>query len=228
VLEEIYLESNIIAGMPKEDFNIEGLVNTIREFSGVELDAKKCADTDDETIKELVYKKLHFEYENKMSQLEDARRNEIERIIYLQVLDETWREHLYQMDLLKTGIGLRGYNQKDPLVEYKKESFGLFGDLVKRIKRESMRTLFMVRFKFEAPSDEEAALAKMKEKMQSDAFLDASFVHQGSATSGSDSIMPDEKKIPRNALCPCGSGKKFKQCCGKSGPKKGLLASTKE
>jgi len=228
VLEDVYLECNIIAGMPKEDFNIEGLINEVREFSGVELEAKKCAEADDEAIKELVYKKLHFEYENKMSQLEDERRNEIERIIYLQVLDEAWREHLYQMDVLKTGIGLRGYNQKDPLVEYKKESFGLFGDLVKRIKRESTRTLFMVKFKFEAPSEEKAAIARMKEQMQADAFSDASFMHQGSATSGSDSMMPEEKKIPRNALCPCGSGKKYKQCCGKSGPKKGILAATGE
>ena len=226
VLEDIYLECNILAGMPKEDFNTEGLVQEVKELFNVALEEGKLAEMDEEALKEYVHKKLHFEYENKMSQLENARRDEIERIIYLQVLDEAWREHLYQMDILKTGIGLRGYNQKDPLVEYKKESFGLFADLVKRIKRESTRTLYLVQFKFEAPSEEEAALARMKEQMEADAFSEASRVHPGSATSNSDSIPTDEKKIPRNAMCPCGSGKKYKQCCGKSGPKKGVLASS--
>ena len=226
VLEDVYLECNILAGMPKEDFNTDGLVQEVKELFNIALEEGKLAEMDEEALKEYVYKKLHFEYENKMSQLEDARRDEIERIIYLQVLDEAWREHLYQMDILKTGIGLRGYNQKDPLVEYKKESFGLFADLVKRIKRESTRTLYLVQFKFEAPSEEEAALARMKQQMEADAFSEASMVHPGSATSNSDTIPTDEKKIPRNATCPCGSGKKYKQCCGKSGPKKGVLASS--
>lgn len=225
VLEELYLECNIIAGMPKEDFNTGALIQELRELFNVEIEPGKLEGLDDEAIKEYVHKKLHLEYENKMSRLERERRDEIERIIYLQVLDEAWREHLYQMDILKTGIGLRGYNQKDPLVEYKKESFGLFGDLVKRIKRESTRTLYLVQFKFEAPSEEEAALARMREQMEADAFNEASRVHPGSATSNSDTIEADEKKIPRNAACPCGSGKKYKQCCGKSGPKKGILAS---
>ncbi len=217
VLEEFYLECGILPGMPKEDFNIGGLTLEVKELFNIEIDASKLVDLDEDELKEQVYKKLHFEYETKMGQLVDERRSEIERIIYLQVLDESWREHLYQMDVLKTGIGLRGYNQKDPLVEFKKESFGLFNDLVKRIKRESTRTLFMVRFTFEEPAKEEAALARMKEQMNADAFDDASMQHPSA-------VAEDDKKVARNALCPCGSGKKYKQCCGKSGPKKGLLA----
>lgn len=72
-------------------------------------------------------------YNEKMSRLGIKELRNIERILYLQVLDNAWREHLYQMDILKTGIGLRGYNQKDPLVEYKKESYNLFLELVNRI-----------------------------------------------------------------------------------------------
>ena len=79
----------------------------------------------------------------------DKQRGEIERILYLQILDKAWREHLYSMDTLKTGIGLRGYNQKDPLTEYKKESYNLFMELVNQIKFESIKTLHLVQLRDE-------------------------------------------------------------------------------
>ena len=74
------------------------------------------------------------------------------------MLDNAWREHLYQMDILKTGIGLRGYNQKDPLVEYKKESYNLFMELVGRLKTESVKTLQIVRFKSREEQEEQARM----------------------------------------------------------------------
>ncbi|MCW1852947.1 preprotein translocase subunit SecA, partial [Campylobacter jejuni] len=89
---------------------------------------------------------LENSYNEKMLRLEIKELRNIERILYLQVLDNAWREHLYQMDILKTGIGLRGYNQKDPLVEYKKESYNLFLELVNRIKFDSIKLLFSVQF----------------------------------------------------------------------------------
>ena len=82
-------------------------------------------------------------------------RNELERIIYLQVVDNAWREHLYSIDHLKTGIGLRGYNQKDPLVEYKKESYNLFLELVENIKVEAYRTLQIIQFNTQDMQQEE-------------------------------------------------------------------------
>ncbi|MDQ1339771.1 MAG: preprotein translocase subunit SecA [Campylobacterota bacterium] len=228
VLENILFECNIIAGMPKEDYDLKALTEEIRETFNIDIGNENLASLEKDEIKETLFKKLSFEYENKMSQLEDARRDDIERIVYLQILDESWREHLYQMDVMKMGIGLRGYNQKDPLVEYKKESFGLFEDLVKRIKKDSTKTLFMIRFTFEEPAKEKEALEKMKEKMEREAFENASMIHEGSPTSNSDAPHQlEQKKVARNSDCPCGSGKKYKQCCGKSGPKKGLLASKK-
>jgi preprotein translocase subunit SecA len=122
------------------------------------------------------------------------------------------------MDTLKTGIGLRGYNQKDPLVEYKKESYNMFIELISSIKYEIIRILFSVQLRDEEEARrEQEALDKLKESMEAS-------VEEISLNNAESSSTTTEKKIARNAPCPCGSGKKYKQCCGKSGPKKGILA----
>ncbi|EAK8153946.1 preprotein translocase subunit SecA [Campylobacter jejuni] len=159
---------------------------------------------------------LENSYNEKMLRLEIKELRNIERILYLQVLDNAWREHLYQMDILKTGIGLRGYNQKDPLVEYKKESYNLFLELVNRIKFDSIKLLFSVQFNQEEAQNLENKANEENEKLlQSSVEMGASEDNLGEA---------EFKKVPRNASCPCGSGKKFKECHGKSGPKQGILA----
>lgn len=159
---------------------------------------------------------LENSYNEKMSRLEIKELRNIERILYLQVLDNAWREHLYQMDILKTGIGLRGYNQKDPLVEYKKESYNLFLELVNRIKFDSIKLLFSVQFNQEGAQNLENKANEENEKLlQNSVEMGASEDNLGEA---------EFKKVPRNTPCPCGSGKKFKECHGKSGPKQGILA----
>ncbi|EAI7324726.1 preprotein translocase subunit SecA [Campylobacter jejuni] len=159
---------------------------------------------------------LENSYNEKMLRLEIKELRNIERILYLQVLDNAWREHLYQMDILKTGIGLRGYNQKDPLVEYKKESYNLFLELVNRIKFDSIKLLFSVQFNQEEAQNLENKANEENEKLlQSSVEMGASEDNLGEA---------EFKKVPRNAPCPCGSGKKIKECHGKSGPKQGILA----
>ncbi|EAK7207854.1 preprotein translocase subunit SecA [Campylobacter jejuni] len=159
---------------------------------------------------------LENSYNEKMLRLEIKELRNIEHILYLQVLDNAWREHLYQMDILKTGIGLRGYNQKDPLVEYKKESYNLFLELVNRIKFDSIKLLFSVQFNQEEAQNLENKANEENEKLlQSSVEMGASEDNLGEA---------EFKKVPRNAPCPCGSGKKFKECHGKSGPKQGILA----
>ncbi|EAI5466834.1 preprotein translocase subunit SecA [Campylobacter lari] len=157
---------------------------------------------------------LEKAYKDKMSIIEDKEARRIERILYLQILDNLWREHLYQMDILKTGIGLRSYNQKDPLVEYKKESYNLFMELVERIKFDSLKLLFNVVF-----TQKEAQNFEEKSHEQNEQFL-SNTTESGVNESGEAQIT----KVPRNSPCPCGSGKKYKECHGKSGPKKGILA----
>ncbi|WP_257942811.1 preprotein translocase, SecA subunit [Campylobacter lari] len=157
---------------------------------------------------------LEKAYKDKMSIIEDKEARRIERILYLQILDNLWREHLYQMDILKTGIGLRSYNQKDPLVEYKKESYNLFMELVERIKFDSLKLLFNVVF-----TPKEAQNFEEKSHEQNEQFL-ANTTESCVNENGEAQIT----KVPRNSPCPCGSGKKYKECHGKSGPKKGILA----
>ncbi|MCV3508935.1 preprotein translocase subunit SecA [Campylobacter sp. CNRCH_2016_3089] len=157
---------------------------------------------------------LEKAYKDKMNIIDDKEARRIERILYLQILDNLWREHLYQMDILKTGIGLRSYNQKDPLVEYKKESYNLFMELVERVKFDSLKLLFNVVF-----TQKEAQNFEEKSHEQNEQFL-ANTTESGVDENGEAQIT----KVPRNSPCPCGSGKKYKECHGKSGPKKGILA----
>ena len=171
----------------------------------------------------------------------------------LQVLDEAWRDHLYMMDILKTGIGLRGYNQKDPLVEYKKESFQLFQELIERIKIETMKILHNIEIQYQAPGIDEEINEFLKalegkdieeimkampeipaemEEMDADEimkqleaktkFLEEQLKEKENKKCYPFSNAKDEekeikkKKPKRNDPCPCGSGKKYKNCCGKS------------
>jgi preprotein translocase subunit SecA len=121
------------------------------------------------------------------------------------------------MDSMKTGIRLRAYNQKDPLVEYKKESFNLFSELVETIKYDTIKTLHVIRFRVDSAEEEAEALARQMELEKKQEAFRMSLNHQEHES--------EEKKISRNDDCPCGSGLKYKNCCGKSGPKKGVFAS---
>ncbi len=215
------LRSEILEGALKEEFDLERLCQLIANEMGTQIDPKTLKGLDYEPLADKVESILKDEYEAKMSIVDAKGRNEIERILYLQVLDNAWREHLYQMDILKTGIGLRGYNQKDPLTEYKKESYNLFVELVERIKFESIKTLQRIRLRDEKAEEERAAMEEMVRKMQAQQAQETTLNRSDSKPS---KVQTTQKKIPRNDPCPCGSGKKYKQCCGKSGPKRGLLA----
>lgn len=209
--------AEIFHGGLKDDFDIKNLCSIILADCGEEIDESELKGLEYDELIEKLAQIFEVRYNEKMSVLNEDQRKEIEKILYLQVLDNAWREHLYQMDILKTGIGLRGYNQKDPLVEYKKESYNLFMELVSRLKSESVKTLQVVRFKSREEQEEQARM--MLEASQNAENENLSYNNQD----GDENFTP-EKKIPRNAPCPCGSGKKYKDCHGKSGPKKGIFA----
>ncbi len=205
VVDEI--SDEMIAGL--KNGVLENFSNTVELKSGSSM----------EELREQILFSLEEDYERKMNMLETAQRKEIEKIIYLQVLDSTWREHLYTMDNLKTGIGLRGYNQKDPLVEYKKESYNLFLELRDNLKFESAKMIHIIKLRQKASEDEEHA-EEMRQNLEKENASDISFNKDDSQKSPLKS-----KKVARNDPCPCGSGKKYKHCHGKSGPKKGELAN---
>ncbi len=209
--------AEIFHGGLKDDYDIKNLCSIILADCGEEIDESELKGLEYNELVEKIAQILEVRYNEKMSVLNEEQRKDIEKILYLQVLDNAWREHLYQMDILKTGIGLRGYNQKDPLVEYKKESYNLFMELVGRLKTESVKTLQVVRFKSREEQEEQARM--MLEASQNAENEPLSYNNQGEE----ENFTP-EKKIPRNAPCPCGSGKKYKDCHGKSGPKKGIFA----
>lgn len=207
-------EAQILQGMPKEEIQINSFIEIVKEQTRTVLSEAILQDLDYEQLHEKTLEILTKDYDEKFSKILPEQRGEIQRVLYLQILDESWREHLYQMDLLKTGVGLRGYNQKDPLVEYKKDSFLMFNEAVSRMKNAVVRTLHMVEFSFESEEQEKEAIKDVIDSSTSGDFTES--------TDGK--IAQESKKVPRNDPCPCGSGKKYKQCCGKSGPKKGSLA----
>lgn len=212
-------ECEILNGALKEEFNLEKLSELLRSEVNLELPVSSLENLNYDEIVTLVKDKLEEAYEAKMSALELSQRREIENLISLQILDRAWREHLYQMDILKTGIGLRGYNQKDPLSEYKKESYDLFMELVARLKFDTIKTLQSVQFRVQDIAKEEENLREEIKKDDEELLAQSRENHQNDASRFSGA-----KKPARNEACPCGSEKKYKNCCGKSGPKKGEFA----
>ncbi|GAA8134060.1 preprotein translocase subunit SecA [Helicobacter pylori] len=202
--EELLGLKNIL----KEDFNAHVTLEDLKKASPIE---------------SFVAEKLKSDYENKMKVLDSEQRSRIERIVYLQILDNAWREHLYTMDNLKTGINLRGYNQKDPLVEYKKESYNLFLEFIEYIKIEAIKTFSKIQFENEQDSsDAERYLDNFSEEREHESVT---YHHEEALDEDLNVAMKAFAKTPkRNEPCPCKSGKKYKDCCAKSGPKKGLFA----
>ncbi|MCG3715274.1 SEC-C domain-containing protein, partial [Aliarcobacter butzleri] len=217
-VQNLLTEANITSGMAEDDFNYEFIVNRFLEDLHFKISVEDIKKESYEELEEHLISILKDVYDKKMSVTSLEQKSEIERILYLQILDSAWREHLYAMDTLKTGIGLRGYNQKDPLVEYKKESYNMFIELIGNIKNEIIKILFTIQLQSqEDKQKEQEALAKMKEQMEKSTEHITTNIAQ-------EAVKNSDKKIARNEPCPCGSGLKYKQCCGKSGPKIGLAA----
>ncbi|MCT7520382.1 preprotein translocase subunit SecA [Aliarcobacter cryaerophilus] len=213
-IQNLLSELNITQALSEDEFDYEQLIARLKEELHFIVKIEDIKSEDYEALENRLVQILKDVYEQKMSKVGDKQKSEIERILYLQILDNAYREHLYAMDTLKTGIGLRGYNQKDPLVEYKKESYNMFIDLVSNIKLEIIKILFTIQLQ---SKEEQEALDKVKANMEkSNEHITTNLAQEA--------VKSSDKKIARNEVCPCGSGLKYKQCCGKSGPKRGLVA----
>ena len=127
----------------------------------------------------------------------------LERIVMLQTVDNLWKDHLLSMDHLKEGIGLRGYAQQDPLIVYKKEGFELFQEMISRIKEETLGILFRIQI------SEPQNIADLQQPKEQKMVFSS-----GDEPAKKNPVKRTEKKVGRNAPCPCGSGKKYKKCCG--------------
>ena len=181
-------------------------------FSGEWSEAEK-KDLDPGTFTELILATLKKRYAEREQEIGTANLRHLERVVLLQIVDHHWKEHLLNMDHLKEGIGLRGYGQKNPLDEYKKEGFNMFGEMIGTMKTQTVSTLF----RLQLVRDEEVAELEREQRQQRQPM------QLSRGAEGEEEHMPfarEGDKVGRNSDCPCGSGKKYKRCCGKSGGKK--------
>ncbi len=210
-----------------EQWDVAGLEASLQSDFGVALPIQQWLDEDDhlyeETLREKLMTELMAAYNEKEDQAGADALRSFEKQIVLRVLDDLWKDHLSTMDHLRHGIHLRGYAQKNPKQEYKRESFTLFSELLDSIKRDSIRVLSHVQVRREDPEAEEQRLRQEAEalaaRMQFE-HAEAPGLEQpevlGEEVDVALATAPvrNEQKLGRNELCYCGSGKKFKHCHG--------------
>ncbi len=206
-------------GSEPHEWNIESAVLALRELSGVHfrLDGVDEKFRDPEKLRSRIVDLVKDYYSKKREKLGDQMLTELEKWSVLSSIDSKWRDHLYALDHLKSGIGLRAYAQRDPLVEYKKEAFNLFEELLDTIDKQAVRQILSL-----WPAS----------KMQRQQGPEGRAVHPGlqmpgpqgsadpragagrNAEGKQQTVVRTEEKVGRNDPCPCGSGKKYKKCCG--------------
>ncbi len=178
------------------------------DLKAVGLDPSTSALTHDQLSDALV-EKVRQRYEEKEALFGPPMMRWLERRIILDIVDTQWKDHLLSLDHLKEGIGLRGYGQKDPLVEFKKEAFTLFEEMMGRIDSETIRYLFLIQ---PARPEEEAREIERRQRRQQQQLQ----YQTGAAQAEAPKPVRTGAKVGRNDSCPCGSGKKYKKCCGKT------------
>ena len=244
-----YIDDRCAEGANPGTFDLLGLKTDITTQFGVTIDTEDLIGLTREQIEDVLVEKVNRRYDEKESVIGPEMMRQTERWIMLNAIDTQWKDHLLSMDHLKEGIGLRGYGQKDPLVEYKKESYQLFQELMGRIEDETVRNLYFLRFEIGGPPElpfptddaeyeeeeddaeaqAQAELERQKaaqaaaqltaldltrniQKKKERELADLQFV--GGSTSTATKTVVKGKKVGRNEPCPCGSGKKYKNCHG--------------
>jgi preprotein translocase subunit SecA len=219
-----------------EEWDLEGLQGELRGIFLIGFtppEREEMTRLTRHSLRDWIMKVINLAYKRREEMVGSGRFRKLEKAVVLSIIDDRWREHLYEMDQLKEGIGLRSYGQKDPLIEYKNEGFKSFVEMLKQTNREILRLLFRI-------SAQEAAAPPPPVRRRRSLAADTRMIYQdttgmGFATSAiSESPAPHAlkanapaehepirpvhvgPKIGRNDLCPCGSGKKYKKCHGKN------------
>jgi preprotein translocase subunit SecA len=228
------VESYVVAATSEgyaEEWDFEGLVAEVATYWPTEL---TVADLDSLVDTDAIYAKLMGEATGYFEQREESfgaeSMREVERQVMLQIIDAKWRDHLYEMDYLQEGIHLRGLGQKDPLVEWQREGFSMFGQMMDSIADDYIKYLMHVQVVVEEPKSqlpENVQYSAAEDPMDGSGMAAAARIEaaqRGEAPPpGTEAIeevvnapvvKSEWDKTPRNAPCPCGSGKKFKQCHG--------------
>ncbi|MEW6540443.1 MAG: preprotein translocase subunit SecA [Bacillota bacterium] len=174
--------------LPGERWTVEGLERRLE---------KKRDDFRREDLRRLFQEEMEQAYAAREAELGPETMREIERVLMLRIVDEKWMDHLDAMDQLREGVGLRAYGQKDPLVEYKFESFDMFQNMIASIQEETVKKLFRVR----VVPPQQVERRPVRENLYA------------AGGEGANQPVRRDKKVGRNDPCPCGSGKKYKKCC---------------
>jgi preprotein translocase subunit SecA len=216
----------------EDEWDLDGLVNELRSFWPSELTSERLAQaagTDD--IYDVVMADATAHYESREAELTEAVMRAVERQVMLQIIDQRWREHLEEMDYLQEGINLRAMGQKDPLTEWQREGYEMFGSLMKGIARDFVRYIMHVQVmrqpepgldvlnlqQSSSETESESGFSLAARAEAADLGLPDPGPGGGVATAPAkqQTVVNDAwSKTPRNAPCPCGSGKKFKMCHG--------------
>jgi len=189
-----------------EDWDLDALVTAVNEVFPMASSATDLSDLKNVvTIQERLAEEALEAYEGKEQSIGAEIMRELERVVLLNITDTKWREHLYEMDYLQEGIHLRAYGQKDPLVEYQREAYTMFNELTESIRKDFVRYIYRVEF----VQQEQPARAQRTQENRAEVESGvAAPVNSGAAAQAVSD------KVPRNAPCPCGSGKKYKKCHG--------------
>jgi preprotein translocase subunit SecA len=216
-----------------EEWDLEGLVPEIQQFwpTTVTVDELAGLTTTDEIYERLMGEAQAY-YEQREQELGEETMREVERQVMLRIIDQKWREHLYEMDYLQEGINLRAMGQKDPLVEWQREGFEMFGSMMQGIAQDFVKYVMHAQVsvaeqpqaepqvrdvQYTAPADPSEAQGGMAAAARAQATIEGEGAPPEPAEEVTQKpvVKTDWEKTPRNAPCPCGSGKKFKLCHGR-------------
>ncbi len=200
VIEEIITTHENEEGLDKE-----GLKTEVKSI--LDIDLSEINENTSELIEDL-YNKVLANYEAKAKEIGEEQIREIERVVMLKVVDQKWMDHIDAMDELKDGIGLRAYGQKDPVAQYKIEGFDMFDQMVNDIKIDVVKLLLHLK-------GIQKVERKQTVKITGEGLKNTQEVKTNKTTQSNTTVRNNGPQVGRNDLCPCGSGKKYKNCCGK-------------
>lgn len=219
-LVNIYLTDSQQAG----EYDAATFLNSIKSKFSLELNIDEIeGKADKEALRDYIYERVASLYHEKKASMGQELFAHLQRIVFLQIIDTKWKDHLYAMDSLREGIGLRAYGQRDPLVEYKHEAFSMFAEMSSNIKEETTEAIFKL-----APAKEHqpfrGVFSQVRQNLshpesatfendQPRANATALSLTENNTAKNTPHVSGD--KVGRNDPCPCGSGKKYKKCCGK-------------
>ena len=190
-----------------EEWDLKGIRDAVFKQFNFRLnsfDADTLENLDRGGLADLIFDEASKVYDQRETAIGPEEFRQLERVVMLQTVDNLWKDHLFSMDHLKEGIGLRGYAQQNPLIVYKKEGFEMFSDMISRVKDETLGILF--RIQIEEPKKIDDLRQPKEQKL---------VFSGGDGPEKPKTVQRKAKKVGRNAPCPCGSGKKYKKCCGR-------------